>query len=153
MTRRVLLALGALLGLLAMHGITASTASAAAPCGQAPTHAPASHSAMAHGGMAHGGMAHGGMHDDAPPSAAALAATPVVQGVQVASLLGTDPEPGHAGMLCLAILGMALLLVLRGTRWPGSGPQFDDGPAGRPGTRTSRAPPDDAQAVLCRWRT
>ena len=138
----------ALAGLLAMHGITATTASAAAACGLAPIHAV--------GQVGGQSSAHDRAHDHGHvpgPAAADPAHGPAITTVQDAAVSGSPPTVDHAGMLCLAILAMVLLVGLRGTRRLSPIAPAVVGSRLALRTRSPRAPPDDRQSVLCRWRT
>jgi hypothetical protein len=136
----------ALAGLLAMHGITATTASAAVSCGQAPT--PAVGDSGAHA------TSHASQHDHGPATrGSAPVDGPAIATVQGASLSGVLPGTDHAGMLCLAVLAVALLLGLRRTGWTRQPALSTLGSRPVLVARSPRAPPDDAQSVLCRWRT
>ncbi len=122
----------ALTGLLAMHGITASSASAALPCGQAPAHS----------------SQHGHVMAEASDSHA-----PAIGDVNGASLAGTVSDSSHLGMLCLAVLVMALLIGLRRTTLRPSHSGDLAGDVSFASGSGSRAPPDDQQSRLCTWRT
>ena len=120
---RWLAGLAVVVGLFAMHGLTATTASAAAHCGGMPAHASAAHDAHM---------------PDVPGQLTTM-------GVSTAGL-----EAGHAGALCVAILlmGVVLTLLARSGRRPQ--PLRIDSRHGVRPSRGVRAPPD--RADLSVWR-
>jgi hypothetical protein len=123
---RWLLALVVATGLLAMHGITASTANAAAPCGAALPH---EHTVVATG----------------DPLADGLLTVQQVSDVQ--------PLSGHAGALCLAILVGGLVVGLLVRRTPRGRHAAARGSTAPIVALAGRAPPDTALALLCVSRT
>lgn len=127
---RWVLAVAAVLGLLAMHGLTASTASAAADCGDMPV---ASHAVAHH------------LHAGDP---AMQHAAPIGVATMGVDLAGSDSA--HTGMLCAAILLMAIVLglMIRNTRRE-QPIRVRERNAGRP-TRSVRAPPDHDDLSV--WR-
>ena len=111
------------IGLFAMHGLTATTASAAAHCGGIPTHSSAEHHAEELG---------------APGPL-------VTMGVDAAGL-----DAGHAGALCVAILLMGVVLALMARNGRRPAPLRIDRRDGPRPSRGVRAPPD--RADLSVWR-
>jgi Family of unknown function (DUF6153) len=87
---RAVTAIAVLLGLAAMHGITASAASAAAPCGATVAHVHAQSADV-----------------PAPPAT-----------VERPALSAPAADPGgHAGMLCLVVLVVGIALGLAAQRF------------------------------------
>lgn len=135
---RWLAGIAVVLGLFAMHGLTATTASAAAHCGALPSHAATGH----HEASAAASHDHA-THDVAPLGLAKQSVT--TMGVDLSGL-----EAGHAGVLCVAILiaGLILAALMRAERNPVRvGIRSRD--AVRP-SRGVRAPPDRAELSV--WR-
>lgn len=120
---RWLAGMAVVIGLFAMHGLTATTASAAAHCGGIPTHSSAEHHAEELG---------------APGPL-------VTMGVDAAGL-----DAGHAGALCVAILLMGVVLALMARNGRRPAPLRIDSRHGARPSRGVRAPPD--RADLSVWR-
>jgi len=119
--RRLATALFAGVALFAMHGLTASTASAATPCGEAPVHA----------------------HAAAMPQAPADAAG------RPAMLNAPMADPTHGGMLCLALLVWATALLLVRGRRTGLASTLLRPPSLLVRSSMSRGPPGTDLDLLC----
>lgn len=107
--------------MFAMHGLTASTASAATPYGESPTHTYSS--AMT------------GTDDDA--------------GGMTAMLNASVSDPTHVGMLCLAVLVWATALLLARGRRTGRAATTLRPSVLLVRSRMSRGPPGPDRDLLC----
>lgn len=123
---RWLAGLAVVVGLFAMHGLTATTASAAVHCGGMPTHA----------------------HAQGEPAELTELAGPATLTTMGVSTTGLDG--GHAGALCVATLlaGLVIAALIRRERRPAP-MQVRGADTSRP-SRGVRAPPD--RADLSVWR-
>lgn len=119
---RWITAVAVLVGLAAMHGITASSASAAAPCGVAVAHV------------------HGAAPEQADPVASSASWTSA-----------PDPlDGGHAGMACLVVLLAGVVLAVTLHRRSPADPDSAPLPRALVPTRSGRGPPPLLLACVSR---